>query len=166
MATTVSTHLPGRRGARRLPYFARVTGHRLEPAALAFRTAHAGIALGFLTAIAYVWACALTGRRDRWLRAAVAALTIEGAVVSANGGDCPLGPLQDRLDDPVPLFELVLSPRAAKRAVPVLGAVAAVGIGLLARPKPVIHYTAAAGGASISASSDACTPRGRTITGQ
>jgi len=48
--------------------------------------------------------------------------------VAANHGDCPLGPLQDRLHDPVPLFELVLSPRAARRAIPVLGAVAAAGI--------------------------------------
>ena len=105
-----------------------------RPAALAFRAAHAGIAAGFLSAIAYVWACAVTGRRDPLLRVAVGALTLEGVLVAANGGDCPLGPLQDRLDDPVPLFELVLSPRAAKRAVPVLGAVAAAGIGLLARP--------------------------------
>jgi len=106
---------------------------RLAPAALAFRLAHAGIAAGFLVAIAHVWACVLTGRRDPLLRVAVAALTLEGVVVAANGGDCPLGPLQQRLDDPVPLFELVLSPRAAKRAVPVLGAVAAAGIALLAR---------------------------------
>jgi hypothetical protein len=106
---------------------------RLAPAALAFRLVHAAIAVGFLAAIAHVWACALTGRRDPWLRLAVVALTLEGAVVTANGGDCPLGPLQDRLDDPVPLFELVLSPGAAKRAVPVLGAVAATGIALLAR---------------------------------
>ena len=105
-----------------------------RPAALVFRAVHAGIAAGFLSAIAYVWACAVTGRRDPLLRVAVGALTLEGVVVAANGGDCPLGPLQDRLDDPVPLFELVLSPRAAKRAVPVLGAVAAAGIGLLARP--------------------------------
>ena len=110
-----------------------MTEHGLAPAALAFRIAHAVIAAGFLAAIAHVWVCALTGRRDTWLRAAVIALTVEGAVVTANGGDCPLGPLQDRLDDPVPLFELVLSPRAAKRAVPVLGAVAAAGIALLTR---------------------------------
>ena len=108
----------------------------LAPAALAFRAAHAGIAAGFLSAIAYVWACAISGRRDPLLRVAVAALVLEGVVVAANGGDCPLGPLQEQLDDPVPLFELVLSPRAAKRAVPVLGAVAAAGIGLLARPTP------------------------------
>jgi len=109
---------------------------RLAPAALAFRAAHAGIAAGFLTAIAYVWTCALTGRRDPMLGVAVGALTLEGVFVAANGGDCPLGALQDRLDDPVPLFELVLSPRAAKRAIPVLGAVAATGIALLARSTP------------------------------
>jgi len=38
------------------------------------------------------------------LGVAVAALVTEGACVAANGGDCPLGPLQQRLGDPVPLF--------------------------------------------------------------
>ena len=51
--------------------------------------------------------------------------------MTANRGDCPLGPLGDRLGDEVPLFELVLSPAAARRAVPVLGRVAAAGIALL-----------------------------------
>jgi hypothetical protein len=105
---------------------------RLSPAALALRTAHAGISLVFLSAIAYVWWCALTRRRTRLLRVAVVALTCEGAAVAANRGDCPLGCLQERAGDPVPLFELVLSPRAAKRAVPTLGAVAAAGMALLA----------------------------------
>jgi hypothetical protein len=53
-------------------------------------------------------------------------------VVGANHGDCPLGPLGDRIGDDVPLFELVLSPRAAKLAIPTLGTVTAVGLGLLA----------------------------------
>jgi len=104
----------------------------LSPAARAFRAVHALIALGFLAAIAYVWFCAITGRRGRALDAASAALVAEGAVVAANHGDCPLGPLQDRLHDPTPLFELVLTPAAARRAIPVLGAVAAAGI-VLAR---------------------------------
>ena len=53
-------------------------------------------------------------------------------LVAANRGDCPLGGLQrERLGDPVPLFELVLSPRAAKRAVPTLGAITAAGLALL-----------------------------------
>jgi len=98
---------------------------------LAFRAAHAAIALEQLLAIAYVWWCALTGRRGRLLRVAAASLIGEGVLVAANHGDCPLGGLQERLGDPVPLFELVLSPRAAKRAVPTLGAVASGGLLLL-----------------------------------
>lgn len=108
----------------------------LAPAALAFRAAHAVIAVAFLAAIAYVWWCALTRRRGPLLRIAVGSLMAEGAFVAANHGDCPLGPLQDRLGDPVPLFELVLSPVAAKRAVPALGLATAAGIALLARRPP------------------------------
>jgi hypothetical protein len=104
---------------------------RLTPAALAFRAAHATIAAGFLSAIGYIWWCALTGRRGRLLRVAVTGLSAEGLLVAANHGDCPLGGLQERMGDPVPLFELVLSPRAARRAVPALGAVAVAGIALL-----------------------------------
>jgi hypothetical protein len=71
------------------------------------------------------------------LRAAVIALGCEGVAVAANGGDCPLGCLQERVGDPVPLFELVLSPRAAKLAVPAPGTVTAAGIALVAvRPPP------------------------------
>jgi len=109
---------------------------RLSPAARAFRVAHAAITVAFLAAIAHVWWCALTGRRDRRLRLAVGALVAEGVVVAANHGDCPLGPLQARLGDPVPLFELVLSPRAARRAVPALGLVTTAGLVLLARGGP------------------------------
>jgi hypothetical protein len=106
---------------------------RLSPTARAFRALHALIALAFLADIGYVWFCALTGRRGGRLNAASLALIAEGALVAANHGDCPLGPLQDRLHDPVPLFELVLSATVARRAVPVLGAVAGAGIVLLGR---------------------------------
>jgi hypothetical protein len=109
---------------------------RLSPAARAFRAVHGAITVAFLAAIIYVWWCAVTRRRDRWLRVAVAALVIEGAVVTANHGDCPLGPLQARFGDPVPLFELVLSPTAARRAVPVLGLVTVAGLTLLAHRRP------------------------------
>ena len=94
---------------------------KVSRAALAFRAFHAVIAVEMLLAIAYVWWCALSGRRGRMLRIAAASLIGEGVLVAANHGDCPLGGLQARLGDPVPLFELVLSPRAAKRAVPTLG---------------------------------------------
>jgi hypothetical protein len=111
------------------------SGH-LPPAAIAFRSAHTLITLLFLAAIAHVWWCALTGRRGRLLNAAVTALAGEGLLVLVNGGDCPLGGLGERLGDPVPLFELVLPRTAARRAVPVLGIVAAAGAALLARRPP------------------------------
>jgi hypothetical protein len=107
----------------------------LSPAARVFRAAHTAIALGFLGAIAHVWRCALTGHRDRLLRVALATLAVEGTVVAANGGDCPLGGLQERVGDPIPLFELVLPPRAAKLAVPALGSIAALGAALALRPR-------------------------------
>jgi hypothetical protein len=117
---------------------------RLSPAARAFRAAHGAITVAFLAAIVYVWWCALTRRRDRWLRLAVAALVTEGAFVAANHGDCPLGPLQVRLGDPVPLFELVLPPNAARRAVPALGLVTVAGLMLLAHRSPAPNEAAAA----------------------
>jgi hypothetical protein len=95
--------------------------------------------MAFLGAIVYVWWCAVTGRRDRRLRLAVAALLAEGAFVTANHGDCPLGPLQARLGDPIPLFELVLPPTAARRAVPMLGLIAAAGLMLLLRRGQARH---------------------------
>ena len=104
---------------------------QLSRAAMSFRAFHSAIAVEQLLAIAYVWWCAITGRRDRLLRIAVATLIGEGILVSANRRDCPLGGLQERFGDPVPLFELVLSPTAAKRAVPTLGAIAAAGLILL-----------------------------------
>ena len=104
---------------------------KLSRAALAFQAFHAGIAVEMLLAIVYVWWCALSYRRSRLLRVAAASLIGEGVLVAANHGDCPLGGLQERLEDPVPLFELVLSPRAAKRAVPTLGLIAAAGLALL-----------------------------------
>jgi hypothetical protein len=104
----------------------------LTPLVIAWRAGHGLIAGGFLTAIAYVWICAIRGRRGRHLALAVGALAAEGALVVANRGDCPLGGLGDRIGDPVPLFELALSPRAAKRAVPALGAVTLAGLALLA----------------------------------
>jgi len=84
-----------------------------------------------LASLGYVWSCALTGRRDQALGAAVGFLGVEGAALIVGRGNCPLGPFQARLGDPVPLFELVLPPRAAKAAVPILAAVAVAGIAAL-----------------------------------
>ncbi|WP_069112708.1 hypothetical protein [Jiangella alba] len=100
--------------------------------ATALRLAHTGIAAAELAALGHVWACALTGRRDRWLAVSAGALAAEGLALVVGRGSCPLGPLQRRLGDPVPLFELVLPPRAAKAAVPVLTAAALAGLAVVA----------------------------------
>ena len=103
----------------------------LRRAALAFRAAHAAFAVLQLSALGHVWICALTGRRDRALAASVGFLLVEGGALIVGRGNCPMGPFQRRLGDPVPLFELVLPPRAAKAAVPVLAVIAVAGIAAL-----------------------------------
>ena len=52
---------------------------KLSRAAMSFRAFHTAIAAEQLLAIAYVWWCAITSRRDRLLRIAVATLIGEKA---------------------------------------------------------------------------------------
>ena len=108
----------------------------LTAAARAFRAVHAGIAVIDLAALGYIWACVAKRRRGPLLTASVAALLVEGVALVVGRGNCPLGPLQTRLGDPVPLFELVLPRRAAKAAVPMLAAVSIAGIALVALRAP------------------------------
>ena len=104
---------------------------RLTGAALALRTVHVAVAAVELAALGELWLCALTNRRGKALWVAGAVLALEGVGLVVGRGDCPLGPLQERVGDPVPLFELVLPPRAAKAAVPVLAGATFLGIGVL-----------------------------------
>ena len=66
----------------------------------------------------------------------MAFLSIEGVGLIIGGGDCPMGRFQEQLGDPVPFFELVLPPRAAKAAVPVLAVVSVAGILALVLRRP------------------------------
>jgi hypothetical protein len=47
-----------------------------------------------------------------------------------------MGPLQEEWGDPVPFFELVLPPRAAKAAVPILAGVSILGFAALVVAQP------------------------------
>jgi hypothetical protein len=100
--------------------------------ARAFRVAHIVFGVLNMAALAYVWASAVKRRRDRWLRYAVGLLSAEGVALIVGRGNCPFGPFQRSLGDPVPMFELALPPRAAKAAIPVLAVISVAGFGALA----------------------------------
>jgi len=105
-----------------------MTWSELGPPAKAFRVVPAAWALVSMASLGYVWLAALSRRRDRWLAVSATFLSLEGVALIAGRGDCPFGPFQKRLGDPVPLFELVLPPRAAKAAIPVLVVVSLAGL--------------------------------------
>jgi hypothetical protein len=105
---------------------------RLSNVAMALRVFHIAVAVIGLASLGYLWTCAVTGRRDGWLGLAIGWLGVEGIAILIGRGSCPLGPLQRRLGDPTPCFELVLPARAAKAVFPVLFAVTAVGLTVIA----------------------------------
>jgi len=104
--------------------------------ARAFRVVHAAWSVVGLATLGYVWACALMRRRDRGLWASVAFLSTEGLALIVGRGNCPMGPLQTAWGDPVPFFELVLPPRAAKAAIPLLAAASIAGFMAVAVREP------------------------------
>jgi hypothetical protein len=80
-----------------------------------------------MASLGYIWWCAYRRRRDPALAAGVAFLSIEGVGLVIGGGDCPMGERQREWGDPKPFFELILPPRAAKAAVPILAALSVGG---------------------------------------
>lgn len=110
-------------------------GGALSWEARAYRLAHITWGVGQLAALARVWGSAFGRSRGGSFWPAVGFLGVQGAGLVAGRGDCPMTPVQRRLGDPVPMFELVLRPRAAKAAIPVLTAVALVGLLLAVRPR-------------------------------
>ncbi len=89
-----------------------------------------------MAGLGYVWLSAMKRRRDRWLIAFVALLGAEGVALVIGRGNCPFGPLQRSLGDPVPMFELVLPPKAAKAAIPILTVVTIAGFAALVLRRP------------------------------
>lgn len=106
----------------------RPTWSTLGARARLFRVAHGTFGVLNLAGLAYVWLSAAQRRRDRLTYASMALLAAEGAALVAGGGDCPFAAFQAGLGDPVPMFEWVLPPRAAKAAIPTLALVSSVGM--------------------------------------
>jgi hypothetical protein len=68
-------------------------------------------------------------------------LLAEGVALLVGRGNCPMGRLQSDWGDPVPFFELVLPPRAAKAAVPLLAVVSIAGIAAVVLRSPGLVAT-------------------------
>jgi hypothetical protein len=98
---------------------------------------HAAWSVAQLVGLATIWRAAITRHRSRRLWAAVAFLLAEGGGLVVGHGNCPAGPLQAEWGDPVPFFELVLPPRAAKAAVPILAVVSVAALVALVLRPPV-----------------------------
>jgi len=135
MPQNVPGHVQG--GVEPMP----VVATALKPAARAFRIAHLTFGAFAMAGLGWIWICALSGRRDRALRLATAQLLFEGGALIVGRGNCPFGPLQTRLGDPVPMFELFLPPRAAKAAVPILAGVTLAGFAVLLVRGPRLSQT-------------------------
>jgi hypothetical protein len=86
--------------------------------------------------LGYIWFSAITRRRDPVLALAAGTLGVEGVGLVIGRGNCPLGPFQRRLGDPVPMFELFLPKRAAKAAVPILAGASVIGLIAVALRSP------------------------------
>jgi len=96
-----------------------------------FRLAHLSFGVLNLMALGHVWVSAIAGVRSRSLAFSVGLLSLEGLALVFGRGNCPFGPFQRSLGDPVPMFELFLPPRAAKAAIPVLTFVSLAGFAAL-----------------------------------
>lgn len=104
-------------------------------AILAVRSVHAALSLFFLSCLAYLYYAVVARKRGRTVWFAVGALLLEGAVVSLNNGDCPLGPVHRRYGDDKTFFELFVPKRIADRAVPFFAAITVLAlVGLILRP--------------------------------
>jgi hypothetical protein len=78
----------------------------------------------------------MTRRRNVPLWGGVGFLLVEGGALLVGHGNCPMGRLQEEWGDPVPFFELILPPRAAKAAIPCLVVLSVGAITALALRKP------------------------------
>jgi len=113
-----------------------MTWSELAPAAKRFRIVHTAWSVAGLASLGYLWTCALVRRRDPVLASGITFLVVEGVALAIGGGDCPMADRQREWGDPKPFFELVLPPRAAKAAVPMLFGASVAGLVAVALRPP------------------------------
>lgn len=85
------------------------------------RILHGVVTIYFILCLLYLYIVGLTGNVSEHLfTLAILSLAMEGiAVFALNQGNCPLIHLQRKIGDDKPFFELFMTPKLAKRAIPV-----------------------------------------------
>jgi hypothetical protein len=102
----------------------------LTRAVIVSRVVHGLITVYMFGCIAIIWGAALQDRVGLWTKLALISLGIEGALVVAWRGRCPMNTISRRLGDDKPFFDLICG-RYGKYGFPVLAPIIAVGVGLL-----------------------------------
>lgn len=96
------------------------------------RLFHALAALYFIFCVIYIYVTAITKDFNLISIVSILSLGLEGLVVFIlNKGDCPLIYVQRKINDPVPFFNLFLSPKLAKKVIPFFTILTFVGIFIL-----------------------------------
>jgi hypothetical protein len=125
----------------------RRTWSELGTRARAWRVTHATWSVAQLAGLGLIWHRVATRRRDPAMWASVSFLVLEGGGLVIGRGNCPMGRLQESWGDPVPFFELILPPRAAKAAVPALAVVSLAAIaGVVLRAPGIVLRSETADG--------------------
>ena len=113
-------------------------------AVAAVKTVHTIVFLGELAAICWLVVTGFTGRRDRTVGIAAAAVALEVGVFLANDGVCPLTPLTEQLGAAHGGVSDIFLPDAVARTIPIWSSLL---LGLAA----VLHARSALRGARGSA---------------
>ena len=108
-----------------------VTDVRHPVAVAALKTVHTIIFAGELSAILWLVASGLLGRRDRTVGIAAAAVAAEAAVFLANDGACPITPLTERMGAVHGSVSDIFLPDAIARTTPIWSTALLVVAGLL-----------------------------------
>lgn len=96
------------------------------------RVIHGFFALYFIICLIYLYYSVFFFKPNIFLAIALLSLGVEGFVVFIlNKGDCPLIHIQRKLNDTTPFFELFLSKKAAKKAIPFFAVLTWAAVGLL-----------------------------------
>ena len=96
-----------------------MSAERHPAAVVALRTVHTVIFAGELSAILWLVASGLTGRRDRTVGMAAAAVAVEAGVFIANDGVCPITPLTERMGGAHGSVSDIFLPDAMARTIPI-----------------------------------------------